>query len=95
MATKKDKETPEQIIAKLREAEQLLREGAKPHEVHRWLGVNEETYFEWNKRFGGMRPDQAKRVAKLEHENAKLRKLLANLRGETQAFAGDASEPRA
>jgi putative transposase len=71
--------TPEQIIAMLREAEVLLSQGAQVPEVWRKLGVSEQTYYRWRKEYGGMRVDQAKRLKELEQENARLKKLVADL----------------
>jgi transposase-like protein len=69
--------TPEQIIAKLREAEVELAKGQKTAEVCRKLGVTENTYYRWRKEYGGRRVDQAKRLKALEQENARLKKLVA------------------
>ena len=37
------------------------------------------TYFRWHKEYGGLQVDQAKRLKELEQENAKLKRLVANL----------------
>lgn len=70
---------PEEIIAKLREAEVFLAEGLNVGEVIRRLGVNKITYYRWRKEFGGMKVEQAKRLKDLERENARLKKLVADL----------------
>lgn len=41
------------------------------------LAVSEATYHRWRQRYGGMTADEAKRLAALEQENARLKKLLA------------------
>lgn len=69
--------TPDQIIAKLREAEVLLARGMKVPEAVRQIGVTEQTYYRWRKEYGGLRTDQAKRMKDLEKENQRLKKLLA------------------
>ena len=69
----------EQIISMLREAEVLLSKGLKVSEVVRKLGIAEQTYYRWRKEYGGMRVDQAKRLKELEHENVRLKKLVADL----------------
>ena len=69
----------EQIIAKLREAEVELSRGQTVAQVVRKLGVTEQTYYRWRKSYGGMRVDQAKRLKELEAENARLKKLVADL----------------
>jgi len=71
--------TPEQIIIMLREAEVLLNKGSTVIEVSRKLGIAEQTYYRWRKEYGGMRVDQAKRLRELEQENARLKKLVADL----------------
>ena len=48
----------------------------------RWsakLGISDQTYYRWRKEYGGLRVDQAKRLKQLEHENARLKKLVADL----------------
>jgi transposase-like protein len=69
----------EQIISKLREAEVLLSQGKTVGEACRHLMVSEQTYYRWRKDYGGMRTEQAKRVKDLERENARLKKLVAEL----------------
>lgn len=69
----------EQIIFKLREAEVELSRGQTVEQVVRKLGVTEQTYYRWRKSYGGMRVDQAKRLKELEAENARLKKLVADL----------------
>ncbi len=70
---------PEQIINKLREAEVLLSQGLTVGEASRKLGVTEQTYYRWRKEYGGMRVEQAKRLKDLERENARLKKLVADI----------------
>ncbi len=71
--------TAEQIIGMLREAEILQSQGMTIGEVSRKLGITEQTYYRWRKEYGGMRVDQAKRLKELEKENARLKKLVADL----------------
>jgi transposase-like protein len=71
--------TAEQIIGKLREAELLLGQGMSIGEAIRRLGVSEQTYYRWRKEYGGMRVVQAKRLKELEAENARLKKIVADL----------------
>ena len=68
----------EQIIAHLREAEVLLAKGQSTGEVCRHLGIAAQTYYRWRKEYGGLEVDQAKRLKQLEHENARLKKLVAD-----------------
>jgi len=71
--------TPEQIINKLREGEILLSKGLTVAEAVRQLGVAEQTYYRWRKDYGGMHVNQAKRMKDMEKENARLKKLVADL----------------
>jgi putative transposase len=71
--------TAEQIITKIREAEVLLSKGQKVGEVCRQLNVSENTYFRWRKEYGGLDVQQARRLKELEKENARLKKLVADL----------------
>jgi len=71
--------TSEQIINKLREAEVELSRGLTLGQVVKQLGVTEQTYYRWRKEYGGLRTDQAKRLKELEKENARLKKLVADL----------------
>jgi putative transposase len=71
--------TPEQIINKLREAEIHLSQGATIAETSRKLVITEQTYYRWRKEYGGLRVEQAKKLKSLEKENARLKKLVADL----------------
>ena len=70
---------PEEIIAKLREAEVLLAQGMKIPEVAKSIGIHEITYYRWRKEYGGMKVSQAKRLKELEKENTRLRKAVSDL----------------
>jgi len=70
---------PEEVIRKLREADVLLGQGVTVAEVIRQLGVNKVTYYRWRREFGGMKVVQARRMKELERENARLKKLVADL----------------
>ena len=71
--------TAEQIISKLREAEVRLAQGEKMGFVCKRIAVTEQTYYRWRKEYGGLRLDQAKRLKVLEKDNARLKKLVADL----------------
>jgi len=71
--------SPERIINKLREAEILLNQGSTVGEACRQIAVTEQTYYRWRKEYGGMRIEQAKRLKDLERENARLKKLVADV----------------
>ena len=67
----------EQIIRKLREAEELKSEGLSIGQICQRLEVSEQTYHRWKNRFGGMNVDQAKEVRRLKDENSRLKKVVA------------------
>ena len=69
----------DQVLNKLREAEVLLSQGATTGEASRKIGITEQTYYRWRKEYGGMRIEQAKRLRVMEKENARLKKLVAEL----------------
>ena len=77
MGTKRH--TVEQIIPKLREAEVLLAKGTEMPLVCRNLGVTQQTYYRWRKEYGGVRTDQVKRLKELEKQNARLKRVVADL----------------
>jgi len=71
--------TPEQIISKLREAEVLLSQGQTVAQASKQLGVSDQTYYRWRRELGGMRTSQVRKLKDLEKENARLKKLVADL----------------
>lgn len=71
--------TPEEIIAKLREAEVLVAQGRSVADAARTIGVTEQSYYRWRKEYGGLKMDQARRLTELERENQRLRKAVADL----------------
>jgi putative transposase len=78
MARKKA-HSPEEIVAKLRQAEVLIGQGKPVAEAVRAIGVTEPTYYRWRTEFGGLKLDQVKRLKELERENARLRKAVSDL----------------
>lgn len=75
----KGRHTPEQIVAKLRQAEVELARGQTIPQVCKQLGITDQTYYRWRKEFGGLRLDQARRLKQLEQENGRLKKVVADL----------------
>ena len=71
--------TPEQIITKLREAEIYLGQGKTVREASKLLEISEQTYYRWRREYGGMDVTQAKKLKEVEKENARLKKLVADL----------------
>lgn len=76
---KRKRHSPEQIIAKLREADAVLATGATIAQVCQKLAVSEQTFHRWRTQYGGMKASEAKRLKDLEIENARLKKLVADL----------------
>jgi transposase-like protein len=74
---KRTRNTPEQIISKLKDADAMLAAGKTLAQVVQTLGVSEPTYHRWRKEVGGMTSDEAKRLKQVEAENARLKKLVA------------------
>ena len=63
----------------VREAEILLNQGSTVGEASRKIGVTEQTYYRWRKEYGGLRIEQAKKLKTMEKENARLKKLVADI----------------
>jgi transposase-like protein len=76
---RKKAHTPEEIVAKLRQAEVLVGQGKTVADAVRAIGVTEPTYYRWRAEFGGLKLDQVKRLKELERENARLRKAVSDL----------------
>jgi putative transposase len=71
--------TVEQIIVKLREIEVLCGQGKTISEAVRQADISEQTYYRWRQTYGGMNTSDAKRLKMMEKENARLKKLVADL----------------
>ena len=72
---KKGRYTEEQIAFALQQAEH----GTPVAEVCRKMGVTEQSFYRWKKKYGGMLPSDMKKLKLLEEENIKLKKLVADL----------------
>jgi putative transposase len=79
---KKSRFTEEQIIGVLREVEA----GAKLKDVTRRLGITEQTYYRWKKKYGGMDVSDAKKLRALEDENRRLKTMVADQALDIQAL---------
>ena len=71
----KKRHGPEQVVAKLRQADVALGKGLKVPEVCRQLGSSEQTYYRWRQKYGGMAPKMAEHLKAREQENARLKRL--------------------
>ena len=67
--------TEEQIAFALKQAET----GTSVKEVIRKLGITEQTFYRWKKKYGGMMPSDLRKLKQLEEENRQLKKLVADL----------------
>ena len=72
---KRSKSTEAQIAFVLKQAE----DGTSVAEVCRKAGVAEATFYNWRKKYGGLMPSEMKRLKMLDEENARLKRLVADL----------------
>ena len=77
MAKKRPK--PEEIVSKLRQVEVLMGQGVSRLDAIRQIGVVEQTYYRWRKKYGGMGVDQLKELKRLQKENERLRRAVSDL----------------
>jgi putative transposase len=70
---------PEQIVSLLRQIEVITANGKTLEEACKSLSITVQSYYRLRKMYGGMRSDQAKKFKDLEQENARLKKLVAEL----------------
>ena len=54
-------------------------EGVPVSELCRKAGISDATYYNWKKKYGGLLPSEMKKLKQLEEENARLKKLVADL----------------
>ena len=79
MTTKRRKRhSPEQVVRKLRDADAMLNAGKDQAAVLQSLEVSEATYLRWRNQYGGMKSGEARRLKELEHENSRLKKIVAD-----------------
>ena len=71
--------TAEQVVNLLRQVEVAVANGKTTTQAAKEAEIAEQTYYRWRKEYGGLQVDQAKRLKELEQENAKLKRLVANL----------------
>ena len=65
----------EQIVAVLKQAEM----GAPVAALIRHLGIVEQTFYRWKRRYAGLESEQVRQFKQLQEENAKLKRLVADL----------------
>ncbi len=79
---KRSRFSEEQIIGILKEHQAGL--GAK--ELCRKHGISAATYYQWKSKYAGMSANELKRVKELEAENARLKRMYADLALENAAI---------
>jgi putative transposase len=65
----------EQIVAVLKQ----VGMGTPVADAIRRIGVSEQTFYRWQKEYGGLQPDQARELKQLQEQNARLKRLVADL----------------
>jgi putative transposase len=75
---------PEQIVNLLRQIEVEIANGKTTPQACKEAEITQQSYYRWRKEYGGLKLDQAKRLKELERENAKLKRLVAELSLEKQ-----------
>ena len=78
------KHKPEQIVSLLRQIEVEMANGKTTPQACKEAQITAQSYYRWRKEYGGLKLDQAKRLKELERENAKLKRLVAELSLEKQ-----------
>ena len=85
------KTSAEQVVLKLRQIEVQTAQGKSLALACTEAEISEQSYYRWRKEFGGLQVDQARKMKDLERENARLRRLVADLSLEKQVLADVAS----
>jgi len=76
---RRKKHHPEEVVAKLRDADGMLNAGRNLAAVLQALEVSKSTLDRWRAQYGGMKCEEAKRLKHLEDENRRLKQLVADL----------------
>jgi putative transposase len=74
-AVKRKRFSVEQIVAVLKQAEL----GVPVPELIRQVGITEQTLYRWKKQYKGLETDQVRQLKQLQDENARLKRLVAEL----------------
>ena len=72
---RKSKFTDEQIAYALHQAES----GTAPVEICRKLGISEQTFYRWKKKYGGLGVSELRELKQLREENRRLKRMVADL----------------
>ena len=76
---------PEQIVTIQRQIEVQMANGKTVPQACKEAGIHTQTFYRWRKEYGGLKLEQAKRLKELEKENARLKRVVAELSLEKQA----------
>jgi putative transposase len=74
-------------VLKLRQIEVQTAQGKSLALACKEAEISEQSYYRWRKEYGGLQVDQARKMKDLERENARLRRLVADLSLEKQVLA--------
>ena len=85
------KTSVDQVVLKLRQIEVQTAQSESLALACKEAEISEQSYHRWRKEFGGLKVDQARKMKDLERENARLRRLVADLSLEKQVLADVAS----
>ena len=77
---------PEQIVTMLRQIEVAMANGKSTPQACKEAGIHTQTFYRWRKEYGGLKLEQAKRLKELEKENARLKRVVAELSLEKQVL---------
>jgi transposase-like protein len=69
--------SPEQVLNKLRQVKVAVAGGKSVGQAVREIEVTDHTYYRWRREYGGLNLDQVRRLKKLEQENARLKRTIA------------------
>ena len=81
----------EQVVLKLRQIEVQTTQGKSLALACKEAEISEQSYYRWRKEYGGLQVDQARKMTDVERENARLRRLVADLSLEKQVLEDVAS----
>jgi putative transposase len=76
----------EQIVMLLRQIEVATAQGKSIPVACREAGISDQSFYRWRKEYGGLDLDQARKMKDLEKENARLKRLVADLSLEKQVL---------
>ena len=82
----KKRHSPEQIVTKLRQIDVLVAQGRTIGQACKEAEITDQSYYRWRNEYGSLEIEQAKRFKELERENARLKRLVADLSLEKQVL---------